>query len=106
MKYLYLISQKANRSYEAIRAAVVSASSEEEAKTIHPAGNGLKVPEKSYKGICMGVPGEFDQNKYMSGGYGVWTGQDNVQVKLISEATRVPYCFDSMVISGIDSRTD
>ena len=103
MKYLYLISQNANSSYGAIRSAVVSADSEEEARAIHPAANGLKVPEKSYKGFCMSVTGEFDQNKYMSGGYGVWTGQDNVRVKLIGEATRVPYCFNSMVISGIEA---
>jgi hypothetical protein len=103
MKYLYLISQRANNSYGAIRSAVVSASSEEEAKTIHPAGDGREVPKESFKGYCMGVAGWFDQNKYMSGGYGIWTGQDNVHVKLISEATRVPWCFDSMVISAIEA---
>ena len=59
MKYLYLISQNANSSYGAIRSAVVSADSEEEARAIHPAANGLKVPEKSYKGFCMSVTGEL-----------------------------------------------
>lgn len=42
---LYLISQTANHEYDTYDSAVVAAETEDAAKRIHPAGDGMKIPQ-------------------------------------------------------------
>lgn len=68
--YLYLIKQDVNNDYDTYDSAVVIASSEEEARTIHPDG---------YRWLSTGWSGWM--------GDGTWCNPEDVTVRLIGTAT-------------------
>ena len=70
--YLYLIKQRVNNNYDTYDSAVVIASSEEEAKTIHPSG--YRWEKEEWGTDCWGAIAE-------------WTTPENVAVVLIGTAT-------------------
>lgn len=70
--YLYLIKQDVNNDYDTYDSAVVIASSEEEAKTIHPRGD--RWENEEWVSDCWGAMAE-------------WTTPENVAVVLIGTAT-------------------
>jgi len=67
---LYLIQQDTNLGYDTYDSAVVIATSEEEAKTIHPDGH------------------RWEGGKWSENDWGVWTVPDNVTVTCIGVATQ------------------
>lgn len=70
---LYLISQRVNNDYDTYDSAVVCASDEADAKTIHPGNREDGTPEGSNS---------------RDADYGTWTCQSNVKVEFIGIAQK------------------
>ena len=87
---LYLIKQDTNYGYDTYDSAVVIATSEEEARRIHPSkhyifANGVWNEWEWKDGKKQMSPSDPDEGW---GAYGEWTSPDNVTVTCIGAATQ------------------